>query len=66
MRYFLGARIEKDNVFDPLRQIKRRADLGIFLLVVLAQHFQHRFGDLRIGFVDVRRLFTENRQVGTL
>jgi hypothetical protein len=49
-----------------LRQIKRRADLGIFLLVVLAQHFQHRFGDLRIGFVDVRRLFTENRQVGTL
>lgn len=43
MGYFLRARIEEDDIFDALLEIKRRADLGVFLLKVLAQNLQDRF-----------------------
>src|SRR6266571_4292433 len=61
-----SARIEEDDVFYTLRQIKRRADLCILLLKVLAQYFQDGLGNLWICFVDVGRLFAKNRQVRTL
>src|SRR5262249_9024076 len=36
------------------------------LLIILAQNFQDSFGNLRISFINVWRLFAKNRQVRTL
>ena len=45
MGYLPSSRVEENDIFDALLQIKWRADLGIFLLVILAQNFQNRFRD---------------------
>jgi len=66
MGYLPSSRVEENDIFDALLQIKWRADLGIFLLVILAQNFQNRFRDFFKSLILIRRLFTKDRNIRTL
>src|SRR6266511_4314512 len=66
MGHFLRARVEENDIFDALLQIKWRADLRTFLLIILAQNFKDRLRDFFKRLILVRRLFAKDRNIRTL
>src|SRR2546422_10298746 len=66
MGYFLRARVEENDIFDALLQIKWGADLGIFLLIILTQNFEDCLRDFLKRLILIRRLLTKNRNIRTL
>src|SRR5436853_6922089 len=66
MGHFLRARVEENDIFDALLQIKWRADLRIFLLIILTQNFQDSLRDFFQRLILIRRLLTKDRNIRTL